>query len=103
MGTTTISMVKNSQWSQGSLNYMNMPSTGTYVTAREIEFRFDNGKRTVEFDVTGAVQKWVNGEISNEGFMITTRALEDSSEARFYSSDWGNHLEGPVLEFEYEK
>lgn len=101
-GNTVISAVRETDWSANNLTYENMPSTGSYITARNITFDFGE-KKEVVFDVKSAVQDWVDGKHENYGFMIRTRGFNDDAEtfAGFYGDDWGNSSEGWHLYLKY--
>lgn len=82
-GTVRVYRVEYECWNENSLNLNNAPNTGYYVTEKNIEL--ENGT-TYEFDVSSAVQEWVNGT-ANYGFLIMTRELDKPSYAAFYSRE----------------
>lgn len=85
-GTVTIAMVTSTSWTESGLTYVNMPSTGEYVIAREITF---DTATTWEFPVTSAVQKWMNGT-TNRGFSIKSRNF--SPDGQCYGTFYANEL-----------
>lgn len=54
----------------------------------------------VTFDITGLAQKWVSGEIENNGVLI--QAIQRGyNAARFYSSEYADDGLRPELVIEY--
>nr|HML26324.1 disaggregatase related repeat-containing protein [Methanomethylovorans sp.] len=54
------------------------------------------GNKYYEFDVTELVQEYVSGEYDNTGFFLKAKT-ESGNYIAFYSSDWSNSAQRPVL------
>ena len=54
------------------------------------------------WNVTAAVENWVNRSIPNHGFILTTLVSGNYREARFYSKEYSEPLYWPRLEVVYE-
>jgi len=72
--------------SQGSTPYASLTFAGSKVP--------DN--KYYEFDVTELVQEYVNGNYENTGFFLKAKA-ESGDYIAFYSSDWSNAAQKPIL------
>ncbi len=99
VGTLSLSYVTDHKWNEDTITWVNSPSSGTYIVSKEIGF---DVTKTHEFDVTGAVKKWVSDSSSNKGFMLGARSFTNvrSAYAPIYSKE-SSRDSGPRLRVKY--
>ncbi|MBI2452482.1 DNRLRE domain-containing protein [Candidatus Pacearchaeota archaeon] len=100
LGTTEVGYIRFSSWGENSISYDNMPTQIINLDAQTIKF---DVAATHRFDVTGAVRKWYNYTIPNNGLAIKTTSFSnvDFDYAVFYSKE--NGFIGPRLEVTYRE
>ncbi len=116
--TTIYANAVSQSWSEGTGKLINVPQTqdgvswkyrtasteskwatvdahlgGTWYEASSSSYTFDKNKSfDPRFDVTGIVNSWISGSISNDGFLIKRDSTEETSSIdygmyKFFSSD----------------
>jgi len=84
---------KKIEWANGIKNPHKVE--GELAASTVIPYAMEKG--WIEWDVTEAVRKWVNGEVENQGLFIKPM----SNYANFYSSDYEDASLRPILEINY--
>ena len=87
-GTTVVQRVAGPAWTESGLTYFNSPSVFlAHLDEQHVIFR---ATANVEWNVTDAVRKWVNNNVPNYGFAVTTTNINTSYDyGTFYSREVG--------------
>lgn len=81
-------------WTEAAVNWDNINSNHNSSSAASIAAGSPAGAY-VDFNITGLVQSWINGSVSNQGIMLKTTSIGDLTQ--YTSKEYGTASQRPEL------